>query len=81
LVADPRVLLADEPTGNLDSETAAAILDLIVQVSGERGLTVVLVTHNPIAAARAGRVVRLRDGRMVADTAAVPGDPGRRATS
>jgi putative ABC transport system ATP-binding protein len=81
LVADPRVLLADEPTGNLDSETATAILDLLVHVSEERGLTVILVTHNPIAAARAGRVVRLRDGRVVADTAATTPDHGRRATS
>jgi len=64
LIASPRVLLADEPTGNLDSATAETILDLIERLSAERGLTVVLVTHNPAAAARAGRVVHLRDGHL-----------------
>jgi putative ABC transport system ATP-binding protein len=67
LVNGPRLLLADEPTGNLDSEMAGAILDLIARVRAERGLTVVLVTHNAAAAARAERTVRLRDGRVVAD--------------
>jgi len=65
LVNDPEVILADEPTGNLDSETGAAILDLLRRLSVEDGKTVVLVTHDPEAAAIAGRVVRLRDGRVV----------------
>jgi len=67
LVNEPRLLLADEPTGNLDSETAATILDLFARLHAAQGLTVLLVTHNPAAAAHAGRRVTLRDGRVAAD--------------
>ena len=64
LVAEPALLLADEPTGNLDSEAGAAVLELVAEARRERGLTVVLVTHDPGVAARGDRIVRLRDGRV-----------------
>jgi macrolide transport system ATP-binding/permease protein len=56
------VLIADEPTGNLDSKTGEEILDLFRQLNREDGLTIVLVTHDPTVAAHAGRIVRIRDG-------------------
>lgn len=62
---DPEILLADEPTGNLDSETGKAILDLLAQLSHQQGKTVILVTHDPEAQAIAGRVITLKDGRVV----------------
>jgi putative ABC transport system ATP-binding protein len=65
LANEPRVLLADEPTGNLDSETGAEIVELLRSLSSEHGQTVVLVTHDPGIAAKAPRVVRMRDGRVV----------------
>lgn len=65
----PGVLLADEPTGNLDTAAGARVLDLIEELNGA-GATVVMVTHDPEVAARAKRVVRLRDGRVVEDSAA-----------
>jgi len=64
---DPPLLLADEPTGNLDSATGAAIIDLLFALNGERGSTLLLVTHDPALAERADRVVSLRDGRVVGD--------------
>jgi ABC-type lipoprotein export system ATPase subunit len=64
LANEPRVLLADEPTGNLDSATGEEILALLRAVSGERGRTLVLVTHDRGLAARADRVVEMRDGRV-----------------
>ena len=64
LVHDPPLLLADEPTGNLDSAAGAAVLDLIGEMQRERGLTVLLATHSDEAARRASRVVRLKDGRI-----------------
>ena len=63
LMNNPRVLLADEPTGNLDEKTGAEILDLIVE-QHRRGLTVVMVTHDPAIADRADRLVRLHDGKI-----------------
>jgi len=69
LVFDPPILLADEPTGNLDSKTGEAILQLIRDVNRERSCTVVLVTHNLQAAAYGGRVIHLRDGRIEEDRA------------
>jgi putative ABC transport system ATP-binding protein len=65
LANEPHVLLADEPTGNLDSETGTEIVELLRSLSTQRGQTVVLVTHDPQIAARAPRVVRMRDGRVV----------------
>ena len=65
LVNDPSVILADEPTGNLDSKSGAAIMDLIQRLHEERRVTVALVTHDARVAAPAKRVVELRDGRVV----------------
>jgi putative ABC transport system ATP-binding protein len=58
----PLLLLADEPTGNLDSKTGGAILDLLCGLHKSRGLTIIMVTHDPEIAARADRIVHLRDG-------------------
>ncbi|MGQ9369039.1 ABC transporter ATP-binding protein [Azospirillum sp. ST 5-10] len=71
IVTDPAVLLADEPTGNLDTRTSREIMDLLVRLNRERGITVVMVTHEPDMAAYASRVVRFLDGRIEAD---VPGE-------
>jgi putative ABC transport system ATP-binding protein len=70
LAAQPKVLFADEPTGNLDTATGAAIADLIFALNKERGAALFLVTHEDKLAARCGRVVRLADGRIVSDGAA-----------
>ena len=66
-VNSPRILFADEPTGNLDSETGARIVALIEELNRESGSTVVIVTHDPALAARTGRIIRLSDGRVVED--------------
>jgi putative ABC transport system ATP-binding protein len=68
LVTEPAVVLADEPTGSLDSSTATAIMDLLLELLSERGAALVVVTHDPDVAQRAERVVRLRDG-LVEDAA------------
>lgn len=65
LVARPRLLLADEPTGNLDSVTGREILDVLCTVAAEVGAAVLIVTHDPEVATRAQRVLHLRDGRLV----------------
>jgi putative ABC transport system ATP-binding protein len=67
IVSDPAVLLADEPTGNLDSATSRDIMELITRLNGERGITVVMVTHEPDIAAFSRRVVRFVDGRIESD--------------
>ncbi|OJW24748.1 MAG: ATP-binding protein [Planctomycetales bacterium 71-10] len=64
LVARPEVLLADEPTGNLDSSTGQGVLDLLRDLNRERGLTMILVTHDQQIAHQADRVVRLSEGRI-----------------
>jgi putative ABC transport system ATP-binding protein len=68
----PRVLFADEPTGNLDAATGASVIDLLVEMNREAGTTLVLVTHDLELAARAGRVLRLAGGRVVSDTSTAP---------
>jgi predicted ABC-type transport system involved in lysophospholipase L1 biosynthesis ATPase subunit len=64
LVARPRVLLAAEPTGNLDDATGAGILDAICELNRRDGLSIVLVTHDVAIARRANRIVRLTAGRV-----------------
>ena len=71
LVNDPAIILADEPTGNLDSKTGEEVMDLIDRLNAA-GHTIVLVTHEESLAMRAGRVVRLRDGRIVTDERVEP---------
>ncbi len=67
IVTEPSLLLADEPTGNLDSAMAQEILELLERLN-ERGTTIVMVTHDPVLAARAGRRVRLLDGCVVSES-------------
>jgi len=62
LINDPDILLADEPTGNLDSRNAGAVLDLILRLRVDLGLTIVMVTHNPEVALRADRIIQMQDG-------------------
>ena len=64
---EPKILFADEPTGNLDGETGARIIDLLVRLNEESATTLVLVTHDLDLARRAGRVIRLASGRVVSD--------------
>ncbi|MGH3258578.1 MAG: ABC transporter ATP-binding protein [Streptosporangiaceae bacterium] len=70
LIGDPRLLLADEPTGNLDSATGAEVLDLLFSLHRDRGLTLILATHDPAVAVRCDRVVELSDGMVTGDSAA-----------
>ncbi len=67
LANDPVLLLADEPTGNLDSHTAAEIFDLFEQLHQEKGMTIVLITHDPDLADRAQRIIRMQDGHLKSD--------------
>jgi putative ABC transport system ATP-binding protein len=67
LINAPRIIFADEPTGNLDSVNGAAVLELLLELHRERGTTLIMVTHSPEIALRADRVVTLKDGRIVAD--------------
>jgi putative ABC transport system ATP-binding protein len=75
LVTEPDLLLADEPTGNLDSATGESILAVLTEVVAHVGAALIMVTHDPGVAARAQRVLRLRDGHLEADTG-----PAARAT-
>jgi putative ABC transport system ATP-binding protein len=67
LIGDPVLLLADEPTGNLDSAVGAQVLDLLFEVHAARQVTMLVATHDPIVAARCGRVIELSDGRIAGD--------------
>ena len=73
----PQILLADEPTGNLDGATGAAIVELLFGLRDRSGSTLVLVTHAPELAARCDRVVRLRDGRLEAEPVGSPAISGK----
>ncbi len=64
LVTEPSILLADEPTGNLDSKTGAEIMKLFSELHSQRGITVIFVTHDPSIAANAHRVIHIRDGQI-----------------
>jgi len=65
IAGDPSLVLADEPTGSLDDENAAVILDLLTATVRKRGASLVLVTHDPESAARADRSIRMRDGAFL----------------
>ncbi len=67
IVTEPAVLLADEPTGNLDTRTSGEIMDLLTALNRNRGITIVMVTHESDMAAYAGRIIRFLDGRIAAD--------------
>ena len=66
IVNSPAILLADEPTGNLDSENSAAVLKLMRDLNHRLGQTILMITHDPEAAAYADRIVRMKDGRIIA---------------
>jgi putative ABC transport system ATP-binding protein len=68
LVHAPALVIADEPTGNLDSENGRRVLDLLTRLNEETGVTLILATHAPDVAAAAGRVIEMRDGRIAADS-------------
>jgi putative ABC transport system ATP-binding protein len=76
LMSRPILLLADEPTGNLDTRTGAGILDLLLQLRAAHGMTVVIATHDPLLASRCERVVRLLDGRVLDDVTVPRGEGG-----
>jgi putative ABC transport system ATP-binding protein len=67
LINDPGLLLADEPTGNLDSATGSEIMELMLELRRQRGMTVIVATHNPLIATRCDRILRLQDGRVAED--------------
>jgi len=64
----PKILFADEPTGNLDAATGGTVIDLMMELNRESGTTLILVTHDPELASRARRTIRLRNGSVVADS-------------
>jgi putative ABC transport system ATP-binding protein len=72
IVTEPAVLLADEPTGNLDTRTSEEIMRLVTALNREQGITVIMVTHEPDIAAFAERTIRFVDGRIERDSAATP---------
>ncbi len=75
LANGPSLLLADEPTGNLDSKNAHVVLDLIVRLQEEEGRTMIMVTHDPSIAARAGRTLHMMDGQVVSDQNSARSNP------
>jgi putative ABC transport system ATP-binding protein len=72
LIGDPMLLLADEPTGNLDSQTGSEIIELLRGLRAERGTTVIVATHDALIASRCDRIVRLLDGRVRDDVQVTP---------
>jgi putative ABC transport system ATP-binding protein len=70
LVTDPQVIFADEPTGNLDSNTGEAIEHLLFEMNREKGITLIVVTHDPELAAKCRRVIELKDGEIISDSQA-----------
>ncbi|HWQ55088.1 MAG TPA: ABC transporter ATP-binding protein [Bryobacteraceae bacterium] len=65
LIADPKILVADEPTGNLDTATGQSIIDLFKRLAAEQGLAILLTTHNPVFGYAADRVITLHDGKIL----------------
>jgi len=70
IISEPKIVLADEPTGNLDTKTSESVLGLLRQLNREFGQTIVMITHNPEAATYGNRVLHMRDGMVVNGTAA-----------
>ena len=64
IINDPSIIMADEPTGNLDSKVGQEIMDLLLSLNGDRGATLIIVTHDPTIAAQTQRIIRLRDGLL-----------------
>jgi lipoprotein-releasing system ATP-binding protein len=81
LVLGPKLLMADEPTGNLDSATGESVHDLFFQINKEHGTTIVVVTHNPGFAESMPRVVRMKDGKVEMDDVGRDVRPGHLATN
>ncbi|MFM2422875.1 MAG: hypothetical protein RL291_1405 [Pseudomonadota bacterium] len=73
MAPEPKILFADEPTGNLDATTGDTITEMLFRLHRKNGATLILVTHDPVLAARCQRVIRMRDGRIVSD------EPGKTA--
>ena len=69
IISEPKIVLADEPTGNLDTKTSETVLGLLRQLNKELGQTIVMITHNPDAAAYGNRVLHMRDGQVVTGAA------------
>jgi putative ABC transport system ATP-binding protein len=76
LITDPAVILADEPTGNLDSTNSRAVCQLLRSLSSEQGKTIIMVTHEPSVAAYAQEVAVIKDGKLVCKFPADTGDGG-----
>lgn len=72
LVTNPTLLLADEPTGNLNTEAGNAVLDILQNLHGEAGMSVIMITHDPSIAASAKRQIALQDGKVVGDSVFAP---------
>src|SRR5262249_29296729 len=72
LSVEPRVVLADPPTGNLDSKTGGEIIELLASLAADHGSTVIVATHDPTLAARAPRRLAVRDGKLIGEAEAVP---------
>jgi putative ABC transport system ATP-binding protein len=72
LVNEPVLLMADEPTGNLDSQTGTEIIELLLDLRARHGMTVIVATHDPVIASRCERIVRLLDGRVLDEIAVEP---------
>jgi len=79
LANEPSLLLADEPTGSLDSEAGLVVLDLLERIREQRGATLLLVTHDPAVASRADRIVRMLDGRLASGRESTAPTPERSA--
>ena len=79
LVKDPTLMLADEPTGNLDSQSSADIVQILMELNQQEGLTVVIITHEPDIAASTRRIVSMRDGLIIEDRRTGEKTPGQAA--